>query len=178
MLFSKKITSELTKQDYKPRPSIEGVVRFPLKEFTDEGGSFVELGRLTKGVHNAFLGFEVAQVNFSEMLPGAVKATHLHQNQDDVWFVSSRSRLLVGLQDVREGSKTFGVQMRLVLGAGKPELLFIPRGVAHGAGNIWNEIATMVYFVNQQFSAELEKSDEFRLPPDFFGKDFWTIPHG
>lgn len=177
-MFSKKISSELTKQDYTPKPKIEGVKFLDLKEFVEDGGSFVELGRLVAGVHMAVPNFEAKQINYSRVMPGVIKATHIHKNQEDVWFVPSHERLLVGLQDLREKSKTNGVKMRFVLGAGKSQLLIIPRGVAHGLANPWMETATVIYFTNQHFNPDEKLCDEYRLDPFFFGKDFWEIKRG
>lgn len=177
-MFSKKIELQLQKQSYAPKQRISGVEIVELKEFSDDGGSFVELGRFEKGLLKAFPDFEIKQMNYSCVLPGAVKATHIHKNQEDVWFVLPSSRILVGLQDLREGGKTEGVKMRFVLGAGKAQLLLIPRGVAHGLANLWDLPANMIYFVNQHFSADEKTCDEYRLPADFFGKDFWEMKRG
>lgn len=177
-MFSKKIENQLQKQSYTPKQKIVGVEVVDLKEFIDDGGSFVEIGRLEKGLLKAFPKFEIKQINFSNVLPGAVKATHIHKNQEDVWFVLPSSRILVGLQDLREKSKMQGVKMRFVLGAGKAQLLLIPRGVAHGLANLSGSPANMIYFVNQHFSADEKVCDEYRLPPDFFGKGFWEMTKG
>jgi dTDP-4-dehydrorhamnose 3,5-epimerase-like enzyme len=177
-MFSEKINKQLTKQSYVAAAKIDGVRFIELKEFVDDGGSFLELGRFEKGVLAGVADFEARQMNYSRVLPGVVKATHIHKNQEDVWFVPADSRVLVGLQDLRAGSKTEGLQMRFVLGAGKSQLLVIPRGVAHGLANPYSKTATVIYFVNQQFSADEKACDEFRFPPDFFGKDFWEIRKG
>lgn len=177
-MFSDDIESKLTKQNYSSTPTIDGVKFIELREFTDDGGSFLELGRFNKSVLEALPDFEVHQMNYSQVLPGAVKATHIHKNQEDVWFVPSHGRLLVGLHDLREASPTKGVTMRFVLGAGKSRLLLIPRGVAHGVGNLWDAPSSLIYFVNQVFIAGGDACDEFRLDPYFFGKDFWSITKG
>ncbi|MEK9132224.1 MAG: dTDP-4-dehydrorhamnose 3,5-epimerase family protein [Patescibacteria group bacterium] len=177
-MFSKDIELKLTKQSYESAPKIVGVKFFELREFTDDGGSFMELCRLDKGICAAIPDFEARQINYSRVVAGAIKATHIHKNQEDVWFVPPHSRLLVGLKDLRAGSATEGVTMRFVLGVGKAALLLIPRGVAHGLANPWNETGTILYFVNQYFSTDPQKSDEYRLDPYFFGKDFWNIKQG
>src|SRR5581483_257774 len=126
----------LVMQDYGRPPQIDGVALVDLKRFTDDGGSFQELVRLDRGVAAALPGFECRQVNYSEMDPGVVKAFHIHRRQTDVWFVPPGDRMLVVLLDVRAGSKTRDVQMRLVLGDGHSRLLRIPPGVAHGVKNL------------------------------------------
>ena len=82
-------------QSYGPAPTIEGVEIVELKRFADDGGSMTELGRLTSGHPQAFRGFEVRQINYSEVEPGAIKAFHLHQRQTDIWFVPPSDRMLV-----------------------------------------------------------------------------------
>ncbi len=93
-------------QDYSPQAPIGGVEIVDLKRFVDDGGTFLELGRLTAGAHAALRGFEVKQINFSEVDPGAIKAFHLHRRQTDVWFVPPGDRLLLVLLDCRAGSPT------------------------------------------------------------------------
>jgi dTDP-4-dehydrorhamnose 3,5-epimerase len=110
------------------------------------------------------------------MEPGTIKAWHLHERQDDLWFVPPQSRLLVGLLDVREGSPSYDVPMRFVMGAGKARLLFIPRGVAHGVANLTQQPASVLYFATEPFNSA--HPDEHRLPWDTLGPDFWTIQPG
>lgn len=167
--------SQLTQQDYTKKQPIEGVQIIELPWFTDDGGFFMELARFEEGIHQQFPDFSIKQVNYSEMMPGVIKATHIHMNQEDIWFVPPSQRLLVGLKDMRKGSESEGVEMRFVMGGGKPRLVYIPRGVAHGAANLWSAPAAIIYFVNNTFSPDPETSDEYRLPWDVFGKEFWEM---
>jgi hypothetical protein len=48
--------------------------------------------------------------------------------------------------------------------------------VAHGCANISPKSANMFYLTNQQFN--VESPDEYRLPWDHFGKDFWEMTKG
>ena len=169
--------SKLSTQDYSKKPAIEGVGLIDLRLMLDDGGSFSELVRLDeKGCLEAIPSFKVRQSSYSELLPGSIKAFHLHFNQDDVWFVPPSQRLLVGLIDARQDSPSCGVSQRLVLGGGRAQLLHIPRGVGHGGANIWSQSSSILYFVNQQF--DMGKPDEQRLPWDILGKEFWEIAKG
>ena len=76
------------------------------------------------------------QSSYSLVLPGAVKAFHLHFNQEDVWFVPPTDRLLIGLVDARKDSPTYGKPCALSWAAVRRSLLYIPRGVGHGCANI------------------------------------------
>ena len=168
---------QLSTQDYAGQPAISGVEFLPLRLFMEEGGDFLEMARLTSnGELDAKPGFKVSQMNWSRVLPGAIKAFHLHFNQEDVWYVPPTDRLLIGLLDARQESPTFRRCMRFTLGGGQTRLLYIPRGVAHGVANLGSDPAQVMYFVNQQFSAG--EPDERRLPWDTCGADFWTIQPG
>lgn len=164
-------------QTYGARARIEGVRLIDLTVFSDEGGDFCEITRVgPDGALVAVPEYRPAQMSYSYMEPGTVKAWHLHQRQDDVWFVPPRDRLLVGLLDTREGSASYGASLRLTLGAGKARLLLIPRGVAHGVANLTPRPASVVYFSNTAFDAT--NPDEHRLPWDILGAGFWQIEPG
>ena len=168
---------KVTTQQYGSAPRIDGVRLIDLRLMTDDGGSFAELVRLDEeGNLEGVPGFKVRQSSYSLMLPGVIKAFHLHYNQEDVWFVPPTDRIVVGLIDARRESPTYDVRMRLVLGAGKAQLLYIPRGVAHGGANLTPQSAVIFYYVNQHFS--LGDPDERRLPWDAAGPDFWEMTRG
>jgi dTDP-4-dehydrorhamnose 3,5-epimerase len=165
-------------QSYEPAPRIEGVELVELRRFADDGGSMTELARLTGGEAAGVPGFEVRQVNYSEVEPGVVKAFHIHTRQTDVWYVPPSDRVLVVLLDVRKGSRTEGVRMRLVLGAGASRLLRIPPGVAHGLRNLAPSPGRIIYFTDVQFAPEPSVCDEGRLPWDYAGADVWETARG
>jgi dTDP-4-dehydrorhamnose 3,5-epimerase len=165
-------------QDYGPAPAIAGVQVADLKRFNDDGGSLTELGRLQGGMHAAFPGFEVKQVNYSEVEPGAIKAFHLHRRQTDVWFVPPGDKMLLVLLDVRAESPTVSVRRRLVLGDGASRLVRIPPGVAHGVKNLAAARGRVIYFVDTHFSPDPGQCDEGRLPWDFVGAEIWDVIRG
>jgi dTDP-4-dehydrorhamnose 3,5-epimerase len=165
-------------QAYGPTPTIEGVALVALDRHADDGGSLTELARLTDGRAEVLAGFTVRQVNYSEVGPASIKAFHLHTRQTDVWYVPPSDRMLVVLLDVRQGSRTEGTRMRLVLGDGASRLLRIPPGVAHGVRNMAATTGRVIYFTDLQFSAEPASCDEGRLPWDFAGADVWEVTRG
>ncbi|RKY47062.1 MAG: spore coat protein [Candidatus Neomarinimicrobiota bacterium] len=160
-------------QDYSKKEEIKGVKLIELVNHIDEGGCLIELMRLKDGESFAEPGFNLLQINYSEMEPEAIKAFHIHKRQTDIWFVPPSDRLLVVLADVRENSETEGKLMRLTLGGGKPYLLVIPPGVAHGCKNLKNTTSRIIYFTNLHFSPDPGECDEGRLPWHFFGEKIW-----
>ncbi len=169
--------AHLTTQSYGKARVIEGVRLIELRHLVDDGGSFAELLRLGDGgIAEQVPGFVVRQVSFSVVQPGIVKAFHLHYKQDDLWFVPPNERMLVGLLDTRRDSATAGVSQRLVLGAGRAQLLLIPKGVAHGVVNQLPTPGVVFYFVSRQF--QIDAPDERRLPHDLLGQAFWEMTPG
>ena len=176
--FSPDAEKRYFKQDYAAKKRIEGVEIVELKRFNDDGGSMTELGRLEGGVHAQLSGFTVRQVNYSVLEPQAIKAFHLHDRQTDVWYVPPSDKLLLVLADVREGSATAGVVLRMMLGDGNSRLVRIPPGVAHGCRNLdATRSCTILYFVDVQFSTGKD-CDEGRLPWDHFGAGVWEVERG
>ena len=165
-------------QDYSPAARIDGVEIVELTRFNDDGSAITELGRLTNGLHGQLEGFEVKQVNYSEIEPDAVKAYHMHQRQTDVWYVPPHDKLLLVLHDCRQGSDTEGATMRFVLGDGRNRLVRIPPGVAHGTKNLAPETGRIIYMVDVLFSPEPGECDEGRLPWDFLGAAIWDMVRG
>lgn len=161
-------------QDYSPKPKIDGVEVKEMKVFTGEDGDFSELARLNvDGTMEGFLDFQIRQISRSLVLPGSIKAWHFHLKQNEIQSVLPGDKLLIGLWDLREDSKTKGMTMRLALGGGKAHWIYIPKGVAHGYMNPYEKAATVVYFVSEQFN--MEDPDEMRMPWDSMGKDFWEV---
>jgi dTDP-4-dehydrorhamnose 3,5-epimerase len=172
--LSKDVEGRYRKQEYGKGPAIDGVTFHDLKRHHDDGGSMMELGRLTKGMIEA-IGFEVAQVNYSTLEPGAIKAFHVHRRQTDVWFVPPEDRVLLVLADVRAGSRTEGQRVRILLGGGSSRLVRIPPGVAHGCRNLGAAPARILYLTDLHFSPDPDATDEGRLPWDQFGADVWEM---
>lgn len=173
--IDKKFRGKVFAQDYSKKPAIEGVLVKEILNFVGEDGDLSELVRLTPtGELEGYPGFQVRQINRSKMMPGAIKAWHLHFRQDEIQTVNPEDHLIIGLWDVREKSPTKGQTMKLVLGGGKAHRIFIPRGVAHGYMNVSPKPATILYFVTEQFN--IEDVDERRLPWNSV-KDFWEPTH-
>jgi dTDP-4-dehydrorhamnose 3,5-epimerase len=170
-------SGDLSVQDYAKKQSIDGVQLINLNLFVDDGGALAEIARFDdQGNLQLIPEFKVKQTTFSQIMPGVIKAFHLHYNQEDVWFIMPYDRLLIGLFDARKDSPTYKQSMRFVMGAGRAQALYLPRGVAHGMANPWQDTCRMIYFVNQCFNPS--NPDEHRLPWDILGENFWQIRKG
>lgn len=151
---------------------IDGVKVVENTVFSAGDGTFEEMVRVDDSqMFEKFPDFSLKQVNRSVLLPQAIKAWHLHFNQEDIWYVPPQHFLMLGLWDIRKDSPTSGKNQKIVLGGGRARMVYIPRGVAHGAANFSHQPTTIIYFVNQHFNAEMP--DEQRLPWDALGENFW-----
>ena len=170
---------DLKRQSYASTPPIAGVRIDEARVFNGPDGMFAELMRLDgQGHAEGLAGFAPVQWNWSRLEPGAVKAWHVHLGQDDLWIVPPDAVLLIGLADLRVASPTASGVQRLTLGRGRCHRLFIPRGVAHGVANQSGQPQSLLYAVNQFFSADPDVTDEWRLPWDRFGAAFWEMERG
>lgn len=172
----------LTRQSYAPRPAIAGVELSEMAVSRSTDGLFAEVARIDgdSGGVQGVEGFRPVQWNWSWLRAGAVKAWHLHLEQDDLFIVPPTSTLLIGLADLRRDAHAGprSTPQSLVLGAGRCHRLLIPRGVAHGVANLGAESQAILYAVNRFFTTDTDRNDEWRLPWDHFGAEFWSIPRG
>ena len=169
--IDKSIKKLIYPADYTEEEFLDGVKLIEVKNIPAEEGDFAEILRIKKGMLESIKGFRLAQINRTTLVPGSVKAWHLHYRQDEIWYVSPQDHLLAGLWDVRKKSPTSGKTMRIVLGAGISRMLFIPHGVAHGSAIFANKPVELYVFVNKQFN--ITHHDEKRIPWDSLGKEFW-----
>ncbi len=166
------LREKVYQQNYTKKAKIDEIVYKELSNFVTEDGDFSELLRITpEGTLEHFPDFRLVQINRTKVYPNTVKGWHLHFKQDEIWHVLPTSHILVGLWDVRESSPSKGVSQKIVMGGGKAQLLYIPRGVAHGYANVTTKHADILYFVSNTFN--IDDPDERRLPWDSLGPHFW-----
>jgi dTDP-4-dehydrorhamnose 3,5-epimerase len=171
--------ADLHRQTYAAKPTIAGVLLTEVPVARSADGLFAELARADgQGGVQGLEGFRPVQWNWSLLQPGAVKAWHLHLDQEDLWIVPPDSTLLVGLADLRRDSPTKSGLQRLVLGGGRCHRLLVPRGVAHGVANLGPQPQILLYAVNRFFTPDPDRTDEWRLPWDRFGAEFWAMGRG
>ncbi|MBI5613994.1 dTDP-4-dehydrorhamnose 3,5-epimerase family protein [Candidatus Gottesmanbacteria bacterium] len=160
-------------QEYGKKATVDGVKLIPMKTFIVDEGDFSELFRLSEtGTLEALPDFHLRQINRTRVFSGSIKAWHIHNNQEECWYVPPTDQLMVGLWDLREGSKTYDNKMKINLGGGVSQALYIPVGVAHGLHNLLNRPVELFYFVSNQFSPI--SPDENRIAWDAADKDFWN----
>lgn len=104
----------------------DGVLVLSLKENRDHRGTFTEIFRKSWQ-----LGQEPVQWNLVRSKPGVVRGVHVHVIHRDYWLLVS-GHATVGLRDLRKASPTSGMAVVIEAYGEKPNLIVVPRGIAHG----------------------------------------------
>lgn len=146
---------------------IEGVKVKPLvlrqdvpdtKEVNYQPGVLLEVLRSDEGLLSKF-----GQSTLTISYKGTIKGFHLHERQDDLWFVETGKALVV-LYDLRFNSPTFRQTQVLFAGKDDYKLIVIPAGVAHGYKVLSEEPVLLLYHTTEPYYNQ--HPDEKRIPWD------------
>ena len=147
--------------------AIEGVKIKKLKVHKDipdtknpdeKPGHLMEVLREDEGMISKF-----GQTTFTVAHPGTIKAFHWHKKQDDLFFFAGGKANIV-LHDIREDSPTKGETQVIPADEGDPQLVFIPRGVAHGYKALGDKPVLLFYPTTESYNPAAP--DEERIPHD------------
>jgi dTDP-4-dehydrorhamnose 3,5-epimerase len=145
---------------------IDGVKNIPLTRHADDRGYVTEILR-ADSPHLIKFG----QVYVSSCRKGIAKAWHAHEKQTDSFYVV-RGTTKIGIYDDRQGSKTKGNYMVVILGEdGEDILLQIPPHVWHGQMAL-SEMSYMINIPSEPFN--IDNPDEMRKGINEL-EDIWTI---
>lgn len=134
---------------------IKDVIVKKLTRHLDDRGFFMEILRDDEALLKRF-----GQASMSKSYPGVIKAFHYHEKQDDIWFFPVGNAQVV-LYDLRDDSPTKGETNVFYLGEDNPQIIVIPKGVAHGYRVLGNEPACIVYFTTESYDPK--NPDEKRI---------------
>jgi dTDP-4-dehydrorhamnose 3,5-epimerase len=124
--------------------------------FRDERGFFLERFR-TSWLEEQGISTEYLQENRSRSLPGVVRGLHYQFSPAQGKLVGAiRGRILDVVVDLRLGSPTFGQHFNFELSEESGQMLWIPRGFAHGFCVLGNEPADVLYQATAPYSPKTE----------------------
>ena len=106
------------------------------------------------------LGGRFGQAYVTTVLPGVVKAWHLHDQQWDR-MVGLAGRTLLVLQDGRAASPSRGATVQVVLAPRQHQLVLIPPGVWHGLKALSTVESLVLNLPDRPY--DLDRPDEHRL---------------
>jgi len=137
---------------------IDGVSIRRLEAHADERGSLTEVLRSD---WPEFAGFGQAILTVNR--PGIVRGWHAHHRQTDTIVVLS-GRIVVGLYDAREGSRTYGAVEDHVIDDPASIAVIVPTGVFHGYKTLGERDALILNIPDRLYDPE--QPDEVRWEPD------------
>ena len=127
---------------------------------TDEegitSGFLVEVLRADEELFTKF-----GQSTMTVAYPGTIKGFHVHQKQDDLWFVAT-GKVLIVLHDLRPDSPTYKQTDTMYAGEDDYKLVSIPTNVAHGYKVLSEKPAILFYHTTEPYDPS--KPDEKRIP--------------
>ena len=138
--------------DFK-NTEIDGVIIVKPKVFGDERGFFMESYKKSDFEKNGILG-EFNQDNHSKSARGILRGLHF---QTEPYAQAKLVRCTKGkiydvAVDLRQNSKTFGKYVKVELSEENKQMLFIPKGFAHGFITLTD--AEILYKTQGEYNAQ------------------------
>ena len=137
------------------KTGIEGVYIIKPKVFEDNRGYFMET--FSKNAFSKFINFNVVQENQSYSRKGVLRGLHFQKGE---YAQAKLVRVIKGeildvAVDIRPNSATFKKYVSVVLSEKNKQMLYIPRGFAHGF-EVLSDEAIVVYLVDNIYKRESE----------------------
>ncbi len=140
---------------------IEGLKVIHLNKFSDQRGDFIKVFNQSFFSEN-LLDTDIKESYFSVSHKGVIRGMHFQIPPFDhtkLVYVNTGSILDVVL-DIRKSSKTYGRYFTIDLKANSPQLIYIPKGLAHGF--LSKENNTMVtYMQTTGYNQECDKGIKY-----------------
>jgi dTDP-4-dehydrorhamnose 3,5-epimerase len=138
------------------RLEIPEVILIEPKVFRDERGFFMEVFK-NEDFKKAGIDFLPVQENHSKSKYGVLRGLHFqkepHQQAKLVRCV--KGKVFDVAVDIRKNSPTFGQHVFVILSAANKNILFIPKGFAHGF-EVLSKEAEVVYLVDNIYMPEYD----------------------
>lgn len=139
------------------KQTIEEVILITPKVFGDERGFFMETYKKSDFEAHGIMG-EFNQDNHSKSSKHVLRGLHY---QEDPYAQAKIVRCLKGkildvAVDIRKNSKTFGKHVKAELSESNKQMLYIPKGFAHGFVVLSDE-AEIVYKTQGEYAPQADK---------------------
>ncbi len=149
---------------------LEGLKFIKFDKNSDLRGYFSRLFCLKELAMNN-LTFTIDQINYSSNLSkGTLRGLHFQKApfQEKKIIFCVKGSVFDVIVDIRKDSKTFGKYETFSLSEGTDEVIFIPKGMAHGFQTLENN-TDLLYFMDGIYNKESESGviwndDELKIP--------------
>lgn len=136
---------------------ISGVYVINTDAFRDNRGVFARWF-CDREMESIFSGQKIVNVNFSRTVKkGSIRGMHFQHPPDTETKIVRciRGRVLDVIVDIRKGSPTFLKHFAVELSSEQMNMLYIPKGFAHGFQSL-EENSEIMYLVTQYYSSDNE----------------------
>lgn len=140
-------------------PAIQGVEIHDLSNILTRSGYMSEIFR----DDFAWGNYQIRQINWVELAPGAVTDWHRHMDQTD-HLLAVGGTIKLALLDGRPNSPTHGKSDIIRMGAYKPIVVIVPPGVWHGLRNESGAPAGYLNLADRLYIHH--QPDNYRLSPN------------
>ena len=135
-----------------------------LRKFKDQRGWLVELFRDDELDTELF----PAMAYISSTNPGVARGPHEHIDQAGLFCFLGPSHFKLRMWDNGPESETFRIMMTLIVGAGDPQAVLVPKGVVHGYQNVGAVDGIVINLPNRLYKGAgwRDEVDEIRHEDD------------
>jgi len=136
---------------------ISEVVHIKPKVFGDERGWFAEIFKADDFKH-AGIDDQFVQFNHSKSEQGVLRGLHyqLDPRAQGKLITVTAGTIFDVAADIRQGSPTYGKWVAQELSAEQKNMVYVPRGFAHGFA-VTSEAAEVLYYCTDVYAPELER---------------------
>ncbi|EMK3755671.1 dTDP-4-dehydrorhamnose 3,5-epimerase family protein [Providencia rettgeri] len=126
--------------------NIQGCYIIDLLSFKDERGCFVKTFNINALKNTPLEYFELKEEFYSTSKKNVLRGLHFQEppSAHNKIVTCTDGKVLDFFVDLRKSSDTYGKHITLTLDSEKPQLLYLPKGLAHGFLTL-SENATLLY---------------------------------
>jgi len=141
---------------FKKNNAISGIILIENQVFSDERGFFTETYKASEFLNNSIVD-KFVQENHSRSKKGVLRGLHYQKNPmaQDKLVRCVRGSIFDVAVDIRKGSPTYGNWAGFFLSENNKDMLYIPRGFAHGFCAIEDD-SEIIYKCTNEYSPENE----------------------
>lgn len=137
---------------------IAGCFLIDLPKFEDYRGAFIKTFHPSHFEGTSIDGFNLQEEFYSVSKKHVLRGLHFQEPPaaHDKMVTCLDGKVLDFFVDIRKSSYTYGKLIKIELDAQKPQLLYLPKGLAHGFLTL-SEQATLLYKTDHAYAPELDK---------------------
>ncbi|MEZ9753814.1 dTDP-4-dehydrorhamnose 3,5-epimerase family protein [Vibrio cyclitrophicus] len=137
---------------------ISGCFLIDLPKFEDHRGAFIKTFHPSHFEGTPISVFDLQEEFYSASKKNVLRGLHFQEPPaaHDKMVTCLDGKVLDFFVDIRKSSETYGKLIKIELDAKKPQLLYLPKGLAHGFLTLSDQ-ATLLYKTDHAYAPESDK---------------------